>query len=212
MTAPTSWRLYGLLDLGYVEAGRLSEMASALIAGGVDVLQLRAKGWEPHRLLPLAVAVCTAIGRRVPLIINDHPEVAAACGADGVHLGQDDVPVAMARRTLPAGSIVGKSTHSPEQVRAALEEGADYLGFGPIFPTGTKPDYHPVGLEHIAEIHRLAGSTPVFCIGGIREETLGAVQAAGGLRVAVVSALLQAPSPQLAAARLKERLRSRPTD
>lgn len=183
--------LYGILDMGYVGEGEALDVAGKLLKGRVDVLQLRAKGWSTERMRPLAaelVALCRAAG--VPLIVNDHPQLAGEVGADGVHVGQDDMTVGEARR-LSGGLIVGKSTHSLEQVYAAMDEGPDYIGFGPLFATPTKPDYRPVGLDGIAAAEKIS-RVPVFCIGGIKRENLSRVLAAGARRVVIVSGLLQA--------------------
>ncbi|MFL6527658.1 MAG: thiamine phosphate synthase, partial [Chthoniobacterales bacterium] len=129
--------------------------------------------------------------RDVPLIVNDHPEVAHDIGADGVHVGQDDMSVAEARAEIGADAVVGKSTHSIAQAIAAASEGADYIGFGPLFSTPTKPDYQPIGLTDIAEVHRRV-TIPIFCIGGIKLENLEQVIAFGARRVVIVSGLLTA--------------------
>ena len=114
-------------------------------------------------------------------------------GADGVHLGQDDGKLCEARAALPAGSLVGRSTHSPAQAQAALEEGASYIGFGPLFPTPTKEGRPGIGLGDVKEVEAAVGSAlPVFCIGGIKVGNLGEVLGAGAKRVVIVSALLQA--------------------
>jgi thiamine-phosphate pyrophosphorylase len=192
MESLTSAQLYGILDLGYVPEDRAAATARELIRGGVSVIQLRGKGWLPSDLLPVARSVslhCAEAG--VPLIINDYPELVPLCGASGVHVGQDDLPVGRARELAGAGAIVGKSTHSPDQAVAAASEGADYIGFGPLFATATKPDYPAIGLEDIARVHG-AVRIPVFCIGGIKPHNLADVLAAGARRVVIVSALLQA--------------------
>lgn len=184
--------LYGILDLGYVDAPRAEDVTEQLLLGGVGVLQLRAKGWDVPALLPLASSIaarCRATG--VPFIINDFPDMVPMCGADGVHVGQDDMSVAHARALAGGAAIVGKSTHSPDQAMAATKEGADYIGFGPLFATPTKPDYTPVGLGDIVAVHRTVG-VPVFCIGGVKPHNLPEVLAAGAHRVVIVSALLQA--------------------
>jgi thiamine-phosphate pyrophosphorylase len=129
---------------------------------------------------------------RVPLIINDHPELAREIDAEGVHIGQDDISVAAARSIIGHDRIVGRSTHSPEQATRAADDGADYIGFGPLFATPTKPDYVPIGLQHIACVHERV-SVPIFCIGGIKLGNLPEVIAAGAKRVVIVSGLLQAP-------------------
>jgi thiamine-phosphate pyrophosphorylase len=128
------------------------------------------------------------------VIVNDHPELAVEVGADGVHLGQDDGSLAEARRVVGPERIVGRSTHSPEQARAALEEGFDYIGFGPLFPTPTKLGRPGIGLADVAAVEReIGGRIPVFCIGGIKRGNLADVLAAGARRVVIVSELLTAP-------------------
>jgi thiamine-phosphate pyrophosphorylase len=185
-------RLYGILDLGYVEIRDCGEMAEALIAGGVDLIQLRAKELATAQVAQIAADLHRLTTERgVPLIINDHPEIARLVGAEGVHLGQDDMPVAQARQVAGLNCMVGKSTHSVDQAIRAFDEGADYIGFGPIFATPTKPDYPPVGLNEIQRVHD-AIRIPIFCIGGIKLDNLPEVIEAGARRVVIVSGLLQA--------------------
>lgn len=186
--------LYGIVDLGYVAPDETLEKAEALLAGGVSFLQLRAKGHDPSDLLEIAKNLALLCDEaEVPFIINDHLQLALDCGADGLHLGQDDGDLASARAALPEGAIVGRSTHSPEQARAALAEGADYIGFGPLFPTPTKEGRPAIGLQDVAGVMQEVGSQiPVFCIGGIKSDNLASVLAAGAKNVVVVSALLQA--------------------
>jgi thiamine-phosphate pyrophosphorylase len=185
-------RLYGILDLGYIEIGDAGKMAEALVAGGVDLLQLRGKNHSPVEIEKLAVELGPLLSERgVPLIINDHPEIARNVRADGVHLGQDDQPIAEARKVVGQECAVGKSTHSIDQAIRAFHEGADYIGFGPIFATPTKPDYPPIGLDDIAKVHESV-RIPIFCIGGIKLDNLAKVIEAGARRVVIVSGLLQA--------------------
>lgn len=184
-------RLYGILDLSYVEPAKAPSVAEQMIAGGVDLLQLRAKRESAPAILEIARRLREVTKARVPFIINDHAEIAREVQADGVHIGQDDGSVAEARRILGASGFVGKSTHSLAQARAAEAEGADYLGFGPLFATPTKPDYQPIGLEEI-KIAYEAARLPIFCIGGIKLENLPQVIAAGAERIVIVSGLLQA--------------------
>jgi thiamine-phosphate pyrophosphorylase len=192
-------RLYGILDLGYVVAGDAERVAGQLCAGGVDILQLRAKGLDELAIEALGQRIepiTSAAG--VPLIINDFPELVPTIGAQGAHVGQDDRSVDDARwragRAL-AGEvpppIIGKSTHSLEQAVAAEAEGADYIGFGPLFATPTKPGRPAIGLEDIRDAHARV-SIPIFCIGGIHLENLEQIVAAGARRVVIVSALLRA--------------------
>ena len=188
-------RLYGILDLGYAEPGSFSAVTQQMIAGGIDVIQLRAKGASPQEIeswsrevLPL----CRDGG--VPFIVNDHPEVAAAVGADGVHVGQDDAPMDEVRAIVGDEMLVGRSTHSVEQAAAAAADPrTDCIGFGPLFSTPTKPTYTPIGTEEIATVHREHPDLPIFCIGGIKKENLPDVIAAGAKRAVIVSGILQAP-------------------
>lgn len=186
-------RLYGILDLGYVELSKALSVAEQMIDGGVDLIQLRAKGRDLAEISKIAAELHPITQERgVPLIINDHPEIAASIGTEGVHLGQDDLPIAEARTIVGSDCVVGKSTHSLDQAIRAFYEGADYIGFGPIFATPTKPDYVPVGLNEIQKVHE-AVRIPIFCIGGIKLDNLSDVLAAGARRVVIVSGLLQAP-------------------
>jgi thiamine-phosphate pyrophosphorylase len=198
--------LYGILDLGYVPVARVEAMTRALVEGGVDLLQLRAKKSatsEVERLARIMHPITMAAG--VPLIINDFPEVAAAVGSEGVHVGQDDQSVAATRAIVGARCFVGKSTHSLTQARAAMAEGADYIGFGPLYATGTKPDYVPIGLQDIAAVHESA-TCPVFCIGGVNPARLPEILSAGARRVVIVSAFLQAPDVVAAVRAVKQQV------
>ncbi len=193
-------KLYGIIDLGYTPPESVERVAAQMCDGGVDIIQLRAKGHDEHFIEEMAnriQPVLTAAG--VPFIINDHPELVPSIGAYGAHVGQDDLEVADARwragRAL-AGEvplpIIGKSTHSIEQAVAAAEAGADYIGFGPLFPTPTKAGRPAIGLGDIARVHELV-KIPIFCIGGIKLANLAQVLAAGASRVVIVSGILQAP-------------------
>ena len=192
-------KLYGILDLAYVSRTNALQVAERLIEGGIDILQLRAKDSDEAQIEALGtelVRITEPTG--VPLIINDHPQLVPAIGAQGAHVGQDDFTVADARwragRALTGEAprpLIGKSTHSLAQATAAAAEGADYLGFGPLFATPTKPGRPPIGLVDIRRVQEVV-SLPVFCIGGINLETLDEVVAAGARRVVIVSALLRA--------------------
>ena len=192
MNALADARLYGIVDLGYVPVGTASLAAEKLLEGGVDVLQLRAKGAPKSLVAGLAEeihALTRPLG--VPLILNDYPELLREVPAEGAHVGQDDMSVAEARAAAGRHVIIGKSTHSLVQARAAVEEGADYIGFGPLFATPTKPGRPAIGLGDIAAVHAEV-SRPIFCIGGIKNENLPEVIAAGARRVVIVSGWLQA--------------------
>ena len=187
-------RLYGIADLGYLEEAALEDSVAALLEGGVDLIQLRAKNVAEVRILGFAhriAPLCKAAD--VPLIINDLVSVARQSDADGVHLGQADGQFSSARSALGHGASVGRSTHSVLQARTALRQGAEYIGFGPLFPTPTKEGRPGIGLRDIAQVEEEIGSRiPVFCIGGIKLENLAQVLEAGARRVVIVSGLLQA--------------------
>lgn len=200
--------LYGILDFEYTGEAAVTEAAGDLIEGGVGIIQLRAKSLSIYSirriardLLPLARAAS------IPLIVNDFPEVAAEVGADGVHLGQDDGSLADARKILGPDVLIGRSTHSPEQARQAESEGFDYIGFGPLYATPTKPGRPAIGLDHVANVVQQAG-LPVFCIGGINRRTLPDVVAAGAKRIVAVSAILQASDPPAEAKLLQEMMKA----
>lgn len=188
-------RLYGIVDLGYVSPEQAEARTGQLIRGGVEIIQLRAKERQPDELLALGARLRSITAEAgVVFIVNDHVALAARLNADGVHLGQEDGPLAAAREGLDPGKLIGRSTHSLDQAMAAEQEGADYIGFGPLFATPTKPAYPPVGLGDIQRVNN-AVKLPVFCIGGIKLENLPSVVAAGARRVVVVSGLLQAENP-----------------
>lgn len=202
----SAWRLYVIIDRAAAGRRPLAEIADAAIRGGADVLQLRDKTASAKTLLAEATTLLRLTrAAGIPLIINDHPDIAHAAGADGVHLGQDDAPVAAARRLLGPECLIGKSTHSLEQARAAEAEGPDYIGVGPIFSTPTKPDYDQVGLRLIGQVAE-AVAMPAVCIGGINEDNIEQVLEAGAQRAAVVRAVCAAADPEAAARRLKDAL------
>lgn len=185
-------RLYGIVDMGYTEPEQVEARTHALIDGGVRIIQLRAKGVEQPLVKAWAIAMQAICRERGAIfVLNDYPEMAAEIGADAVHVGQDGGSLAEVRQVVGEGVIIGRSTHSLEQAMQARQEGADYIGFGPLFPTGTKPGRPSIGLGDIAAAQEAAGDMPLFCIGGINETTLPAVLQAGAKRVVIVSWLLQ---------------------
>ena len=195
MRALRECRLYGIIDLGYIPQGRdCNRVAEQMITGGVDLIQLRGKGKSIDELVDLASEIHEITAPSdTPLIINDYAEIAARVSVEGVHVGQDDDSIHVARQKAGRDLIVGKSTHSLAQANAAQAEGADYVGFGPIFATPTKPDYEPIGLDGIRHANLNVG-IPIFCIGGINIDNLQRVIEAGAKRVVMVSALLKAHS------------------
>lgn len=197
--------LYGIVDFGYVAERAMEEVAAKLLAGGADIVQLRAKGIPMETVAAAArkiIPLCRAAG--VPFILNDHPELAVELGTDGVHIGQDDASIYDVRSRIGADMIVGRSTHSLAQAKQALADGADYIGFGPLFPTPTKAGRPAIGLDDIVEMEREVGSKiPAFCIGGIKPDNLGEIIAAGARRCVVVSHLLTAPDISAATTAVK---------
>jgi len=180
-------------DRQFLGERSLVELVEKAIRGGVDMVQLREKNLETRPWLDLAMELAKLCRKnKVFFIINDRVDIAAGCGADGVHLGQDDFPVGLARRILGKRRIIGKSTHSIEQARAAVKEEVDYVAVGPIFWTQTKKIDRPVGTELVAQVRKLT-KKPILAIGGIKPENAGSVVAAGATGVAVVSALMAAP-------------------
>jgi thiamine-phosphate pyrophosphorylase len=187
-------RFYGILDLGYVETWNAARIVEEMIEGGVDLIQLRGKANSIEKLIDLAAVLHELTTKSsTPLIVNDYAEIASRVPVEGVHVGQDDDPIELARGKAGRAVLLGKSTHTVEQARAAEREGADYVGFGPIFATPTKPQYLPVGLAAIRRVHAEV-SLPIFCIGGINMDNLQSVIDAGAKRVVMVSALLRAHS------------------
>jgi len=194
MSVLSECRFYGIIDLGYVQESDITHVAEQMIEGCVDMIQLRGKGKSLDELTGYAARLHEITARSsTPLIVNDHAEIARRVPVEGVHVGQDDVLIEVARRKVGRAVLVGKSTHSLEQALAAQHEGADYIGFGPIFATPTKPDYAPIGLADIKRVHADV-SLPIFCIGGINIGNLQSVIDAGAKRVVMVSALLKAHS------------------
>ncbi|MCC8247832.1 thiamine phosphate synthase [Saccharothrix luteola] len=185
----------------------LAEFADAALAGGVDIVQLRDKGLEAKQEIAALEVLAEACARHGALLaVNDRADVALAVDADVLHLGQDDLPVPLARRVVGDDVVIGRSTHDVGQARAAaVEPGVDYFCTGPCWPTPTKPGRPAPGLDLVRST---AGTTdrPWFAIGGIDADRLPEVLAAGAERVVVVRAVTEAEDPRAAAAWLKVRL------
>jgi len=197
------FKLYAVSHLT-AESDSFIDVCEKLLRGGVDVIQLRSKTLSDEALIRIGkrLRLLTLKYERL-LIVNDRIEVMLATDADGVHLGQEDVAMAEAiKRVRPTGKFIGRSTHSLEQARDAQAAGADYIGFGPVFETPTKPSYHPVGLTDISVL-RNEIQIPVVCIGGINRYNIESVARAGANRCAVVRALFEADDPERAAQELK---------
>jgi thiamine-phosphate pyrophosphorylase len=184
----------------------LAEFVTAVCGAGVDIVQLRDKQLHDRALLErAAIAREAAHAAGALFVLNDRPDLAVACGADGVHVGQDDVPAAVARRIVGPDALVGLSTHAPEELVASAAEPVDYVSAGPVEPTPTKPGRPGTGLDYV----RLAAERsphPFFVTGGVSPATLPAVVAAGATRFVVVRALTEAADPAAVAAELRRLL------
>jgi thiamine-phosphate pyrophosphorylase len=198
-------RLYVLITPSLCR-GSIRETARAAIAGGADAIQLRYKNSCDAECLAVAAELRELADETGKIFtVNDRPDIAAIVAADGVHLGQRDLPIAEARRLLRPGAIVGRSTHSLEQARGAVMEGADYISVGSIFPTTTKDAGPPVGVELLQEISRQV-SLPIAAIGGITADNAAQVVAAGAKCLAVSSAVCSAANPQAAAQAIRAKI------
>jgi len=196
----SSVRLCVLVSSGFSDSP-LERLTAEAVAGGADCVQLREKNVPDRRLLQLAKACRNACGDAI-FIVNDRPDVALLSGADGVHLGRDDLPAAEARRMVGGDFLIGASVSRVEDVAAAEAQGADYLGAGCVFPTATK-EVEVRGLEFLREAAS-AASVPVLAIGGIDAANAAQAIAAGADGVAVCSAVIAAGDVRAAAGRIKE--------
>ena len=198
------------------ERGDLAQFADAALAGGVDIVQLRDKGSAgEQRFGPLEardeLAACEILAdaaRRHGALfaVNDRADIARAAGADVLHLGQGDLPLAVAREIVGPDTLIGLSTHDRDQTAAAAAGAADYFCVGPCWPTPTKPGRPAPGLRLVREAAKLGGDKPWFAIGGIDAQRLPEVLAAGARRIVVVRAITAAEDPRAAAERLKSAL------
>ncbi|NLT05075.1 MAG: thiamine phosphate synthase [Solirubrobacterales bacterium] len=192
-------RLYLVTD-----GGLSDEALEAALRGGVDMVQLRDRDLDDDALLARAAAwrrICDA--HRALLWVNDRPDLALAAGADGVHVGQDDMPVAEARERSGGELLVGLSTHAPDQLEAGIAAGADQLSVGPVWETPTKPGRPATGIEYVRAAAALRPPQPWFAIGGIDGGNVDKVAAAGAERVVVTRAIREAADPESAAAFLR---------
>jgi thiamine-phosphate pyrophosphorylase len=202
------YSLYLVADADFAAGRDLVALVEAAVLGGVTIVQLRAKRLSGGAFVELAAHIARRLrGKRIPLLVNDRLDVALACGAAGVHLGQDDLPAPLARRLLGPDAMIGVSVNTPEEARRAEQEGADYVGAGPAYPTATKETslaiLGPSGIRTIAAAIRL----PVVAIGGIVPENAADIISAGARGIAVVSAILGAPDATRAAEELKRTFR-----
>ena len=202
-------RLYLCMDARRAR-GDLVPFLDAVLSGGVDIVQLREKGLEAGEELALLEVFAAACARHGKLLaVNDRADVALAAGADVLHLGQDDLPVAVARQILGPGPLIGRSSHSPAQsAAAAVEEDVDYFCAGPVWETPTKAGRPGTGSGLLSHVAGLGTARPWFAIGGISFGRLDEVLAAGATRVVVVRAITEADDPGAAAAAFAKRLRA----
>lgn len=201
--------LYAIIDTQALKGRDHMEVASQVIGGGARVIQLRDKIWSRKELLPIAQKLkdlCAEKG--VLFIVNDYLDLALAIDADGLHLGQDDLPIKVARKLLPIDKILGCSTTTVELAIAAQAEGADYIAISSIYPTTSKDAVKVVGLETLRRVKQ-AVALPLVAIGGINKDNAGDVIAAGADSVAIISAILAAESPQAAAREIAAQFETR---
>jgi thiamine-phosphate pyrophosphorylase len=199
------YTLYLVADAEFAAGLDLVGLVAAAVDGGVTAVQLRGKGLAGRELVALGLELSGRLaGAGIPLIVNDRLDVALACGAAGVHLGRDDVPVRLARELLGPDRVIGVSVNTPDEARRAESEGADYVGAGPAYATATKETALPVlGPEGIGLVRRAVG-IPVVAIGGIDAGNAAALAASGADGIAVVSAILGAPDAKRAAEELRK--------
>jgi thiamine-phosphate pyrophosphorylase len=200
--------LYVIIDESLAASRNIQKLVEGAICGGADVVQFRAKRLSKRQYYDTAIPLlAVARHHNVPFFVNDHLDVALAISADGIHLGQNDLPCSAARKLLPDKTLLGVSTHSEAQAAKALADGADYIAIGPVFQTATKENPEAiVGTDTVAAVKRLIGSIPLVAIGGINAENVTEVVRSGADGVAVASSVVLADDPCLAARRLKEKI------
>lgn len=206
------FRLYVITGEKFHPGRNYVEVMEEAIRGGADCIQLREKNKTKKELLEMARRLRELTDRyAVPFIVNDHVDIALAVNADGVHLGQDDLPLEEARRILGPDKMIGISTHKLEEALAAERNGADYIGVGPVFPTDTKEDVvDPVGIQYVDEVVRNI-SIPFVAIGGIKLHNVDEVLQAGAQRICIVSAVVGADDVRGAAQAFRNKLDAQKT-
>lgn len=198
------YTLYFVTDRALAGGRAISDVVSAAVEGGVTAVQLREKRCTTRDFIDVAMSIRDYLFiHQIPLIINDRLDVAMAVNADGVHLGQSDMPITMARKIVKDGMLIGISTHNISEAKAAEKQGADYIGVGPVFATATKTDTEPViGLPGIREIRKHV-KLPIVAIGGLSASNASPVIENGANGIAVVSAIAGADCPKAAAQALR---------
>lgn len=208
MKRKLDFKLYVITGENYHPGRSMLEVMEAALKGGADIVQLRDKNGSKRDLFEKAKKLKELTNKYgVPLLINDHPDIALAVEADGVHLGQDDMPIAVARKIIGPERIIGLSTHRIEQARAAVEAGADYIGVGPVYATGTKPGRQPVTTAYVSQVAAEI-TIPWVAIGGITPENSNEVLRAGARRLCAVSAIVGSDDPEAVSRRLKQQILS----
>ena len=199
------WRLCFIADSEAAAGRDILQLIAEAVEGGATFIQLRGKKWTSREFLEIGIRTCRFLGpKKIPLIINDRVDIALACKADGVHLGQDDMPLPYAREILGEKKIIGISVATPGEAEAAEKGGADYLGVGPVFATLSKKDLGPLlGLEGLRTIRRKV-KIPILAIGGISAANVADAISAGADGVAVISAIADAKNPVQAAIEIIE--------
>lgn len=200
-------QLYVLIDGSFGFGQEFQSRMRLLLDSDVDVVQLRAKQTNDRMLTQVARQLSDLFTHAGKLfVVNDRPDIARIAGASGLHVGQDEISVADARTIVGPDTLIGVSTHSLQQAEQAISDGADYVGLGPVFPSSTKQFAHHVGVQLVQQVSQSIG-LPFFAIGGIAEQNLDNVIAAGATRIAVSHAVWQAKDPAAAASRLKAKLK-----
>lgn len=196
--------LYGIADQEVCPALSMEKKISQLLTGGASVVQIRMKNSAGKKIWQVACRAMEMAQGKALIIINDRPDVALAAGTDGVHIGEDDLPLAAVKKLVGAKMLIGATVRTSEEAEMAVSQGASYLGFGPVYSTTTKFISTPVrGIAALAQVVS-AVSVPVVAIGGITWEKVGEVASSGASAVAVISGIFQAPDPSKQAQRIKQ--------
>jgi thiamine-phosphate pyrophosphorylase len=192
-------RLYAIIDKQVLGKSSLNHAAAIISKGGVQIIQLRDKSSEKKAVFEEALSLKKLLAKsKTIFIVNDHADIAKAVNSDGVHLGQDDLPVKAVRKFLGQDKIIGLSCHNIKQAVQAQDRGVDYIAIGPIFSTSTKPTAKAVGLDLIRQCQKMI-KVPFFAIGGINENNIESILSCGGARIAVCQAICLAGDIQAAA-------------
>jgi thiamine-phosphate diphosphorylase len=195
-------KLYLVLDTNVADYGRLFDILKEALKGGVDIVQLRDKKGEPAEMIDFTRRARKFLAGRAPFIVNDRVDVALVAGACGVHLGQEDLPLRTARRLLGPKVLIGVSCQTLAHAKKAQAQGADYIGFGSVFKTFTKPERSTMDLHLLSRVTREI-KIPVFAIGGINEHNIARLTERGIKRVALTRAICKAKKPKVSAQHLK---------